>query len=76
MYLYVKGIDFGTVATLFLLESGGQIYWWRKPEYLEKATNLPQLTDKLYHLKLYRLHLAMSGIRTHNFSGDSFLLQR
>jgi hypothetical protein len=24
-----------------------QFYWWRKPEYLEKTTDLPQVTDKL-----------------------------
>jgi hypothetical protein len=32
----------------------------------EKTTNLPQITDKLDHIMLYRL----SGIRTQNVSGD------
>ena len=53
------------LSTIFQLYPGGQFYWWRKLEYSEKTTDLPQVTDKLSHNVL---HLALNGNQTRNIS--------
>jgi hypothetical protein len=44
------------ISTLFHLYTGDEFYWWRKPKYPDKSTDLSQVTDKLNYIALYQVH--------------------
>ena len=49
---------FNNISVIFT----GQFYRWEKPGYPKKTIDLPQATDKLYHMMMYRVHLAWAGL--------------
>jgi hypothetical protein len=55
-------------SAILQLYSSVQSYWWRKPVYPEKTADMSQVTDRLYHIMLFRVHLAMNEVRNYTFT--------
>ena len=55
------------LSTIFQLYCGSHFYGGGTRR---KTTDLLKVTDKLYHIMMYVVHLTMSGIQTHNICGD------
>ena len=64
IYMYQArkgGKDLTPLSTIIQLNYGGQFYWCRKPEYQEKTTNLPQVTQPRKWSVMY-MYLFVRGI--------------
>jgi hypothetical protein len=64
------------LSTIFQLYHGGQFYWWRKLEYPGKTTDLPASNWQMLSHNVVSSTSRLSGVRTHNVSGDRYWVHR
>lgn len=69
--MYVETIKTGVIFCLFFTQYDGIFTLANILQYESKIIDLSNVTDKLDDIMLYRLHLGISGIRSHNVRDDS-----
>jgi hypothetical protein len=56
-------------SIVFLIYPVGQFYCFEKRSTRRRPSSSRNSLKRMYHIKLYRVHLAMSGIQAHRVSG-------
>ena len=62
------------LSAILKLFRGGQFYSWGKSWVPGENHRAVASHWQIYHIMMYWVHLAMNGIRTHKFSGDTHWL--
>ena len=57
-------IDLTPLSTTVHLYCVGQFGWWGKPGHTGKTTDMPEVTDELYHIVLYRTVVNHTTLRS------------
>ena len=73
---WVRVMVFNTVSTIFQLYHGSQFYWWKETGVSGENHLTVANHWQTYHIMLYWVHYAMSGIQPPNFNGDRHWLHR
>lgn len=70
LFAVINLLFYSRIIRLWVSNATFKKYWLIKTEYSDKTVNLIQVTDTLYHIRLYRVHLVIRGHQINNCHAD------
>jgi hypothetical protein len=74
LFAVINLLFYTRIIRLWVSNATFKKYWLIKTEYSDKTVNLIQVTDTLYHIRLYRVHLVIRGHQVNNFHENNRLI--